>query len=132
VAFFWAPNGRQLAYFVYQIFEYTPEEEQAAEDAQPPNPVRLPMLQLKVLDTSDNESVELTPFYVGTRAFLNMLPYFDQYAHSATIWSPDSTYLVVSVQPLQSSVPEIWVVPSSGEIAPRRIVAGHLAYWSWE
>jgi Tol biopolymer transport system component len=132
VAFFWAPNGRQLAYFVYQIFEFTPEEEQAAEDAQPPNPVRLPMLQLKVLDTSNNESIELTPFYVGTRAFLNMLPYFDQYAHSATIWSPDSTYLVVSVQPLQSNVPEIWVVPSSGEIEPRRIVAGHLAFWSWE
>jgi hypothetical protein len=61
---------------------------------------------------------------------LTILPTFDQYHRSATIWSPDSAYLVLSAM-TQEGAPGIWVVPASGQLPPRFITPGILAFWSW-
>jgi TolB protein len=78
-------------------------------------------------------SGELQPLvaFRPTRSFLFILPYFDQYAQSIRLWSPDSRYLVYSHQDSAQQA-GIWVVDTEGEEAPRRLADGVLAVWSWQ
>jgi hypothetical protein len=87
------------------------------------------VLNLQVLDVTTGESRELFT-YRPTQQFLSVLPYFDQYHQSATIWSPDNNNLVLSF--LSQSGPGIAVVAASGNLEPRMLAQGYLAFWSWE
>ncbi len=88
------------------------------------------VLNLHVLDVTSGESRELFT-YRPTQQFLSILPYFDQYHQSATIWSPDNNNLVLSFLG-QSGSPGIAVVAASGKLEPRMLAQGYLAFWSWE
>jgi Tol biopolymer transport system component len=59
------------------------------------------------------------------------LAYFDQYHQSATIWSPDNNNLVLSFL-TSSGSPGIAVVAASGQLEPRILAKGYLAFWSWK
>jgi hypothetical protein len=87
------------------------------------------LVELHVLDVTSGESRELFT-YRPTQQFLSILPYFDQYHQSATIWSPDNNNLVLSF--LGESGPGIAVVAASGKLEPRFLTQGYLAFWSWE
>jgi len=63
--------------------------------------------------------------------FLDVIPYFDQYNQSLTIWSPDSTNLVISAY-RSDGVPCVWVVNASGHLTPRFIDTGWMGFWSWK
>lgn len=126
--FFWSPDSRKVAYFVPAVFAPTPEPNQT----EAPNPVTL--LQLYMLDAASGQASEVVTF-LPTDDFLNMMRYFDQYQHSVTIWSPDSKNLVLSGY-MQSSDANadlgIWVVSPSGNLEPRFLMEGTLAFWSWK
>jgi len=68
---------------------------------------------------------------VGDLTFLNIFPFFDQYQRSATIWSPDSRYLVVSAI-ANESTQGLFIVPASGDFEPRFLTEGRLGFWSWD
>ena len=120
VAFFWSPSGEEIAYFILR--QAQPEgTEQSAQ--------QVFLVELHVLDVTSGESRELFT-YRPTQQFLNILPYFDQYHQSATIWSPDNNNLVLSF--LGESGPGIAVVAASGNLEPRFLTQGYLAFWSWE
>ena len=125
MAFFWAPNSKQLAYFVPEIIEATPEPGSSSQEAQ-----RFLVLHLFVADAGNGESRRLATF-VPTRDFYNILPYFDQYHQSATIWSPDNNNIVLSFLS-QDGTPGIAVAAASGQMEPRVIKEGYLAFWSWK
>lgn len=128
VAFFWSPDSRMLAYFVLGF--YTPEPE--AGQTQQPQPVLL--LQLYVMDVESGDSHEVTTFRPGD-SFTNLLPYFDQYQHAVTIWSPDSKNLVLAGTLTSSETGAragVWVVAASGNLEPRYLDGGELAFWSWK
>jgi TolB protein len=55
------------------------------------------------------------------------LPYFDQYALSHRLWSPDSSALVLPIQVQDEA--RIFVVPVSGG-QPQEIAVGDMAFWS--
>ena len=82
-----------------------------------------------MLDTVSGESKLLFTFR-PTSQFSAVLPYFDQYHQSATIWSPDSNNLVLSFVS-QDGSPGIAVVAASGQLEPRIIAQGFIAFWSW-
>ena len=124
VAFFWAPDGKQLAYFMPEIVSPTPEPGQEASADN-----RFLILHLFVADAADGKSHRVADF-LPTRDFYNLLPYFDQYQHSATIWSPDSKNLVLSAFGGQNGTPGIFVVHSSGNLEPRFLKTGTLGLWS--
>jgi len=121
-AFFWSPDSEKLAYFVPFLTN------QAADGSQ--TETQQLILQLNMLDIKTSESRELYT-YQPTQQFANILPYFDQYHQSATIWSPDNNNLVLSFL-TSSGSPGIAVVAASGQLEPRILAKGYVAFWSWK
>jgi Tol biopolymer transport system component len=123
-AFFWSPSGEKLAYFVPFLNNATPEGGESE------NSTQSILLQLNVLDIKTGENRELFSF-VPTQEFLSVLAYFDQYHQSNTIWSPDNNNLVLSFLDGEGQ-PGIAVVAASGQLEPRLLARGILAFWSWK
>ena len=121
-AFFWSPNGEKLAYFIPLLTN------QAADGSQ--TETQQLVLRLNMLDVATGESKELFT-YQPTEQFANVLPYFDQYHHPVTIWSPDNNNLVLSFLSSDGS-PGIAIVAASGQLEPRLLAPGFLAFWSWK
>jgi TolB protein len=129
IAFYWSPDGDQVAYFVPAILEEPAGETGAESVAQGEEP--LIFLVLNIADAKDGSVRQVTSFLPSPN-FLNILPFFDQYQRSTTIWSPDGNYLAVSARSTEDGTPGIFIVPSSGSLSPRFLVEGTLAFWSWE
>jgi Tol biopolymer transport system component len=129
VAFFWSPDGQQLAILVPSLDEEGPSTRGGGLAAPLPQGQQI-QLRWWLLDMPSGELRPLVTFR-PTRAFLLMIPYFDQYAQSIRFWSPDSRYLVYSDQesPEQAG---IWVADATGEEPPRRLTNGTLGVWSWQ
>jgi Tol biopolymer transport system component len=125
-AFFWSPSGEKLAYFIPMVTEAAPEEDQG--DSTEQQQAQQLLLQLKILDVKSGESKELFTFRPSEQ-FSAILPYFDQYHQSATIWSPDDNNLVLSFL-TNEGAPGIAIVAASGELEPRLLTQGYLAFWS--
>ncbi len=68
--------------------------------------------------------------FAPSERLLQVIPYFEQYHQSLTIWSPDSKNLVVSAY--VGGKPGIFVVAASGRLDPRYIADGWLGLWSWK
>jgi hypothetical protein len=85
---------------------------------------------LKIVDVAAKESKELFTFQ-PTEQFFAILPYFDQYHQSATIWSPDNNNLVLPLV-FNDGTSNIAIVPASGSMEPRIMAPGYLAFWSWK
>jgi Tol biopolymer transport system component len=124
VAFFWSPSGEKLAYFIPSASEAASQEGETDAAAQQGQL----LLQLKVLDVKNGESKELFTFRPSGQ-FTAILPYFDQYHQSATIWSPDDNNLVLSFLTADGA-PGIAIVAASGQLEPRLLTQGYLAFWS--
>jgi len=125
--FFWSPDSKKIAYFIPVVFQPTPEPGQTTA------PDSLFLLQLYMLDAATGQSNEVATF-APTEDFQSVMQYFDQYQHSATIWSPDSKNLVISGYPLggQPQTLGAWVVAASGNLEPRFLTEARVAFWSWK
>ena len=126
IAFFWSPSGKEIAYFVLLQANNDSSGSSGSSGQTTPQFV----LQLHVLDVTTGKSRDLFT-YRPTQQFLSVLPYFDQYHQSATIWSPDNNNLVLSFLD-NSGNPGIAVVAASGKLEPRLLAPGYLAFWSWK
>ncbi|HLO27908.1 MAG TPA: hypothetical protein VK249_02160 [Anaerolineales bacterium] len=126
LAFFWSPSGKEIAYFI--LFQANSNSSGGSSGSTQTTPQFV--LDLNVLDVTTGESRELFK-YRPTQQFLSVLPYFDQYHQSVTIWSPDNNNLVLSFID-DSGNPGIAVVAASGKLEPRILTQGYLAFWSWK
>lgn len=123
VAFFWSPDSQKIAYIVPKL--RVPQGEITQLDLPEPELV----FQLYTLNLVSRESSILFEFD-PTQEFLSVMQFFDQYQRSATIWSPDSLYLVISGED-QDENQGIYVISVSKEESSRFIAPGILAFWSW-
>ena len=142
LAFFWSPDGRYIAYLT-PMLPRPPQEfadagayaaSSLAQDMLAQNTAQqapMPLhLQLSVLELDSRQSRHLSTF-VPSDAFLQQfLPFFDQYALSHRLWSPDSRALVLPMRTAQGSE-AVTVVPIDGSEV-QRIAQGHSAFWSWQ
>jgi hypothetical protein len=88
-------------------------------------------LAWSVFTLADNTSVDFPPFS-PTDAFLSLIPYFDQYAQSLALWSPDSRSLLYS-DLNERAQPAIRVLDTTLPDQPaRRLAEGTFAAWSWK
>jgi TolB protein len=127
IAFFWSPNSEEVAYFILQQAQANGNSSDNSGGSTQASPQYL--VNLRVLNVTSGESRDLFT-YRPTQQFLSLLPYFDQYHQSVTIWSPDNNNLVLSFLG-QSGAPGIAVVAASGKLEPRFLAQGFLAFWSW-
>ena len=119
LSFFWSPDGRKIAYL-------TPGAEGRT-------------LILWYIDLPDGQPVKLTEFLPSTE-FQTVASFFDQYAYSHSIWSPDSSQIVFTgvLGPTafgsNGTSPEtsrVYVVDVREGARPKEIAASRFAAWSW-
>jgi TolB protein len=77
------------------------------------------------------DSSRIVATFVPTLSFINVIPYFDQYANSSTFWSPDSKSLVYTTLETESNG-AVFIADVVGSNPPRKIGDGVIAYWSWK
>ena len=130
IAFYWSPNSEKLAYFIPLLSSATGNNNSNGSGSTTTQPQQQLLLQLNMFDVKTGQSRKLFT-YQPTDQFKNTLPYFDQYQQSNTIWSPDNNNLVLDFID-QSGKPGIAVVAASGQLEPRIIAEGLLAFWSWK
>ncbi len=118
-AFFWSPDGEKIAYVTYVqekgvfIWSY--------------------------LDRSSGETVKLAEFWPSPE-FTNLLAFFDQYAYSNSVWSPDSTRVLFSgvldpntIRNTGNQPPDnqLFVMDVEAGTVPRPIATSVFGTWSW-
>jgi len=115
--YFWSPDGSKIALFEPAIVP-VPSEKQML------------LLNVSILDVESGEVKSLLSVR-PTRAFLGqVVPFFDQYQRSHTIWSPDSTHIVVNGV-TGDDRPGIFVVPVEDGGTPQLLAYGIFPFWSW-
>ena len=130
VGFFWSPDGRYLA--TLNFIDIGNERDLNAQHpkaplAKPAPQFKLPELELVIFDMTTMEGREMMRF-VPTFTFLSQfLPFFDQYALSHQIWSPQSDALVLPT--LEDNINKI-VVFSVRTGEEQFIAEGNMPFWS--
>ena len=118
VAFFWSPDSTKLAYVTLG----------ASPGA----------MRWKILDVVDGTSWPLVDFLPSADQW-TVFSYFDQYAHSHSLWSPDSGSMVfagriatgaLSASLTQHPADHILVLATYANATPQVIADGYLAFWS--
>ncbi len=119
VGFFWSPSGDKIAWVALE-----PEQRS---------------FQWKVAEANGSGAGDLFTYQPSSGSLI-MLTFFDQYAYSHSPWSPDGTRLVVSGTQTESfarrngETPKgdrVYILDAAGEIPPRELAEGNLAFWSW-
>ena len=129
-AFFWSPDGSKIAFLVDSVgprinaslSNLRRGRGRVLNQFQPGRE-----MELWVVDIATGNSRLLTTFTPTPIFLLQFLPFFDQYALSHRLWSPDSTALVIPT--LQDETPHLMVVPVNGG-SPEVLRVGDMAFWS--
>lgn len=145
LAFFWSPDNSKLAYLTVNLTENqsnfnlaspppalaarAPEQFLRAQAQNQGGETRV-QLEWRIWESATQTSRTIATF-VPTLTFLNVLPYFDQYANSATFWSPDSNALVYTTRETEAGG-SVYVADTEGNNPPRKIGDGVIAFWSWK
>lgn len=132
LAFFWSPEGSQIAYLTLageedgmQVAGWRGPLARRSKGAAQRNGLQL---TLWVADVASGRSTQLLTFRPTPIYLTQFLPFFDQYALSHRVWSPDGTALVLPVAGDGSAGEGIYVVPVNGDGA-RRVTDGDIAFW---
>lgn len=129
LGFFWSPDGKKVAYFTPQFGERQPEAVGSRTRVGKTQPIQSETqvrLNLWVYDIEAQLPQYITTF-VPTGLFTNQfLPFFDQYARSHRIWSPNSDFIVLPIR--QDSAPVVVVYGLDGSSTV--LGTGISAFWS--
>lgn len=130
VAFFWSPDGRYLATISFsQGLEGDIVEVGNGRARLSKARIQHPEISLKLtlIEAATGDRRTLTTFSPSPIFITQFLPYFDQYALSHRIWSPDSSAIVLPVVDGRNS--QITVIPINGD-PPLTIADGNMPFWS--
>jgi hypothetical protein len=108
-AFFWSPDGTKL-------LSLRPEVDE-----------RL-LFRWNVWEDGDSFSTDL--FVPSLELSRDYFPFFEQYAQSMTLWSPDGLAFVYAGEQVESGESGVWIQPAAPRIAPVRVADGVVASWS--
>lgn len=126
--FSWSPNGRYLAYLTPS--GSAQDEIQANGRRQQHKSLtqnRQQTFDLVLLDMQTKEGRVLSTFEPSLLFISQFIPFFDQYAHSHKLWSPNNDALVLPVRGEDGT--EIHIFPITGG-NPVPLAQGIIAFWS--
>lgn len=129
VGFFWSPDSQKIAY-VTPSFSEGVKAATVSTAAQQGTVV----LQWHVL-TVATEAVESLTAFVPTAEMVYLLTYFDQFAQSHRLWSPDSRYLVYAEQGADGNGQVTVLDTAAGgtvTYAKYAIAQGNIGVWSYD
>jgi TolB protein len=134
IAFFWSPNGRYLAAFNtgdidqdigVNVADYAPRNRAIhAKPANQPNPHQF---NLAIIDIETGDETQVMSFNPTILFISQFLPFFDQYALSHNIWSPNSDAIVLPVREDGESRVKVVRIDGSDFID---LGQGDMAFWS--
>ncbi len=93
LAFFWSPDGTRIAALVAESRGIGPSGASGVVFVAQTAQAAPPRLHWEVTTLADGSNQRFAPFAPSDQ-FLTLLPYFDQYATSLALWSPDSRHLI--------------------------------------
>jgi len=132
LAFFWSPDSANIAYVTLA----TPPGTFSAKPAQN-SPSQLELAQASrglawsVLDVTTG-TVDRYASFIPTQEMTYLLTYFDQFAQSHRIWSPDSRHLLYS-ELTSDGLPVINLLDTSTAFSvPLSIAQGLVGIWSFD
>ncbi len=131
-AFFWSPDGERIAVLSFDSTQLNPQGRLV--------PARRPIAPVpqsanvkliwSVANVADGTFIAF-PSFTPTDSFLLVVPYFDQYAQSQSLWSPDGRYLLFADVD-EFGRPAIRMLDTTQPLLPaRRLADGTFAVWSW-
>lgn len=136
VSYFWSPDGQSIAYLtlpgreggdVQVSFVPSGVQDSVGSLLRPSLQHDDLQLDLWIVDVETGFSRRLTTFEPTELFVSQFLPFFDQYALSHRIWSPDSEALVLPY--VDQGTSRIGVLPTDG--GPMQPVAeGEIGFWS--
>ncbi len=118
LAFYWSPDGSKAAYVT---------QSDGAEGS----------LRFGVVEVESGELTYLSDFTPSQEQLIHFM-FFDQYAQSHPVWSPDSSALLVCGQPgyqlIWSELPtgesnRVMLLDADGKEAPRDLAGGFIGCW---
>lgn len=131
LAFFWSPDGNHIAYVTLAAPEpgsfnaYAPSGAKVLAQAQQPTGIAW-----SVLDVADGANRRYGSF-LPTNNLVYLLTYFDQFAQSHHLWSPDSRQLVYS-EVTPDGRPVISLLDTTQAISVPLVIAdGVIGIWSF-
>lgn len=157
LAFFWSPDGRHIAYLcdadgptnhemlvepvfpgeadtggvfrsgsVEQLLRAAPDDAEDNEGGQP--------LSLWTVNVESGDRNLISVFEPNPMFEQQFLPFFDQYAHSHRIWSPDSSRVVMPlIMRGDDGEATPWIATFDIHTRTRTLIAqGLSAFWSWQ
>ncbi len=115
-AYFWSPDGAHILYAKRKL--------------------GTDLWAWAVANVQDGRTYDVVDF-VPSRPLLLIFQYFDQYALSHRLWSPDSKHFVFAgavgaeVRPLDGlQNPTVYIVDAIAQAKPKSLADGHVAFWS--
>ena len=137
VAFFWSPNGTSIAALrLDQADDNVTEASRGAgavlararansnvEGAAAGLAMRLSFVEVATGSVVSERLVRLADLFLN-----QVLPYFDQYALSHRVWSPDGTAIVLPIVG-EGDVTRLFAIPVDGSDA-RALVTAEMGFWS--
>ncbi|HET7375574.1 MAG TPA: hypothetical protein VFK30_02635, partial [Anaerolineae bacterium] len=131
VAFFWSPDGQHLAYLTVDTSQPGPVGRIGGLAAPRVKQQPTAYFTWHVIDLQTQHTLNLISFEPAD-AMVYMAQYFDQFAQSIEVWSPDSQSLVLAGTPLNGRS-GVYVIDASSANSPATYVGpGDFAIWSWK
>jgi TolB protein len=126
IAFFWSPDSQQVAYLTLASAGGT----FSASHLQAQGPTQPVGIAWSILDVSSGEVRQYGQFF-PTQETLYLMQFFDQFAQSHRIWSPDSRHLLYSEVTTSGPVINLLDTAQRGSV-PISVAEGVIGIWSYE
>lgn len=126
--FFWSPDGRSILYITLRDAEGQQAQADKMRLSKPAAQQDTGFFTAFIYDLETGRSRALLTFRPTFLLVTQFLPFFDQYALSHRVWSPDSRYVVLPTR-TEDEQNEIVVVPVNGG-STTAVTEGVAAFWS--
>lgn len=133
ISFFWSPDSTKIAYIVLETGDQQRNAKPIVNNLQFAQNDNTPALAWYIFDLEADTNLRYSAF-IPTTEMIYIMTYFEQFAPSHRIWSPDSQFIVFSgwLSSAQQQ-PSVYVLNTASPLnSPVAINDGVLGIWSFE